>query len=269
MGTSSIYDGPVKSLLPDDYENTDIDDEPQPEDDSDDHENIDPTDKPYRWKDAKTRMTGYVKGKITSQGRVMNGYLRAGGGSRRLAQQSFSGKSGAIGIGKVIQDFKNDGVKKTLERLQIECVGREVKFVLSELVNVIAGKSNTKEDVVARGAAIEAITIMYQFVEENGRDIDALQSIDESTFRNILEVFMSEYIFKRMMNDLQSSFEKYENNPKEALNKEQELKEYIKVKVELKIKELKPENLDYNTKSINREINNLFIKCFNTFEDYL
>lgn len=32
------------------------------------------------------------------------------------------------------------------------------------------------------------------------------------------------------MSDLQSRFEKYESNPKEAVKKEQELKNYIKVK---------------------------------------
>ena len=98
---------------------------------------------------------------------------------------------------------------------------------------------------------------MYKIVAENDGDIESLRRIDELTFGNILEVFMSEYIFKRVMTDLQSRFEKYENNPKEAIKKEQELKDYVRVKVELRVKEIRPETLDYSSNSISNEIEKL------------
>lgn len=134
---------------------------------------------------------------------------------------------------------------------------------------MISGKSNSKEDMAARGAANEAVAEMYEVITENDGDIESLRRIDELTFRKILEVFMSEYIFKRVMSDLQSRFEKYENNPKVAVQKEQELKDYVKVKVELRVREIRPETLDYSSKSISNEINNLFTICFQAFEGYL
>ncbi len=56
---------------------------------------------------------------------------------------------------------------------------------------------------------------------------------------------------------------------KQQLKKEQELKDYVKVKTELRVREIHPETLDYSSKSISNEINNLFIKCYQAFESYV
>jgi len=119
------------------------------------------------------------------------------------------------------------------------------------------------------GASGEAISELYNIVLENNEDIESLRKIDEPTFSKVIEVFMGEYIFRRVMSDLQSRFEKYESNPKEAVKKEQELKNYIKVKVELRMREMKPESKDYRSSSINKEMNKLFQTCFKAFEDYV
>jgi hypothetical protein len=264
MGTSSIFNGPVKPLLPDDYDDA--------SDDGEDNDTPPDSEKhpvPYKWKDAKTSMTNYVKGSSSDRGRVMNRYVSAAGGSKRLSQSSVAGRSTAISIGRIIQDFRNNGVEATLQSLQIDCVGKGIKVALSQLVNVISGKSNFKEDIVARGAAKEAIAEMYRIITENDGDIESLRQIDDLTFRNILELFMSEYIFKRVMSALQSSFEKYESDSKEAVKKEQELKGYVKVKVELRMRDISPATLDYSSKSISVEIDNLFVKCYQAFEDYV
>jgi hypothetical protein len=273
MGTSSIFNGPVNPLLPDDYndvpDNDENNDTHAPEEMDSPPEKEQPRVSPYRWKDAKTSMTNYVKGSSSDRGRVMNRYVSAAGGSKRLSQSSVAGRSTAVGLGRIIQDFRNNGVEATLRSLQIDCIGKGVKVALSELVNVISGKSNSKEDIVARGAANEAIAEMYKIITENDGDIESLRQIDEPTFRNILEIFMSEYIFKRVMSDLQSRFEKYESDPNEAVRKEQELKEYVKVKVELRVRDIRPETLDYSSISISAEIENLFVNCYQAFEEYV
>lgn len=269
MGTSSIFDGPVKSLLPSDYDDNDDNYSPEDADSPEDNDEEKPQGTPYRWKDAKDAMTRYVKGTSSNRGKVMSRYVGASGGSRELSRSSTSGKSAAINLGRVIQGFRENGVENTLQSLQIDFVGRSAKEVLSELVNVISGNADTKEDIAARGASGEAISELYNIVLENNEDIESLRKIDEPTFSKVIEVFMSEYIFRRVMSDLQSRFEKYESNPKEAVKKEQELKNYIKVKVELRMREMKPESKDYRSSSINKEMNKLFQTCFKAFEDYV
>lgn len=271
MGTSSIYDGPVKSLLPKDYDNID-DNSAEDQEHKDIPENLDKANShwvPYRWKDAKDAMTRYVKGSSSNKGRVMSRYVGASGGSSRLTKSSVSGKSTTINLGRVIQDFRKIGVEKTLRSLQIDYVGKSAKKVLSELVNVISSSVDSKEDIAARGAAVEVISTLYDIVVENGGDIEALHRIDEALFRKVIEIFVSEYIFIRVMSDLQSRFEKYIDNPKESVKKEKELKDYISVKVELRMREMKPESYDYHSSSIEKEIDNLYNTCFKAFEEYL
>jgi hypothetical protein len=263
LGTSSIFNGPVKSLLPSDYD--DFDDNNSPDELNDES----PQGIPFRWQDAKGAMTRYVKGTSTDKGMVMSRFVGASGGSKQLTLSSWSGKLAAINLGRLIQDFRENGVENTLQSLKIDYVGKSAKIVLSELVNLISVDTNSKEDIAARGASNEAISILYNIIVENEGDIESLRRIDEDTFNKVTEVFISEYIFRRMMSDLQSRFEKYETNPKEAVKKEQELKDYIKVKVELRFRELKPQNKDYHSNAITKEINDLFYNCFKAFEDYI
>ena len=118
MGTSSIYDGPVKSLLPGDY--NDFDDN-NPEDDQEhpdipedlDEEN--PQWVPCRWKDAKDAMTTYAKGSSSDKGKVMSRYVGASGGSSQLTKSSVSGRNATLNLGRVIQGFREIGVEKTLQ----------------------------------------------------------------------------------------------------------------------------------------------------------
>ena len=269
MGTSSIFDGPVKSLLPIDYDDNNSPEDTNAPNETDDLDGYDLQKSLYRWKDSKSAMTRYVKGTSTDKGKVMSRYVGASGGSRLLARSSTSGKSAAINLGRVIQGFRESGVENTLHSLQIDYVGKSAKEILSELVNVISGDADSKEDIAARGASGEAISEMYNIVVDNNGDIESLRKIDESTFSKIIEVFISEYIFRRVMSDLQSRFEKYESNPKEAVKKELELKNYIKVKVELRIREMKPEGKDYHSSGITKEMNGIFLKCFKAFEGYI
>ncbi|HHX67669.1 MAG TPA: hypothetical protein GX708_06380 [Gallicola sp.] len=274
MGTSSIFDGPVKNLLPNDYDDLDeidspddLDQDPTDIPDNPDEEEVQGI--PYRWKDAKDAMTRYVKGSSSDRGKVMSRYVRASGGSNQLSRTSTSGKNATINLGRVIQAFRDSGVGKTLKSLQIDFVNKSAKEVLSELVNVISSDADSKEDIAARGASIEAISELYDIVLKNDGSIESLSKIDENTFRKVIEVFVSEYIFIRVMGDLQSRFEQHENNPKESIKKEKELKSYITTKVELRLKEMKPENHDYHSSSIEKEINDLYKTCFRAFEEYI
>ena len=162
---------------------------------------------PCRWKDAKDAMTTYAKGSSSDKGKVMSRYVGASGGSSQLTKSSVSGRNATLNLGRVIQGFREIGVEKTLQSLQVDYVGKSAKEVLSELVNVISSSTNTKEDIAARGASVEVISELYDIVVENGGDIEALHRIDEGLFRKVIEIFVSEYIFIRVMSDLQSRFE--------------------------------------------------------------
>lgn len=283
MGTSSIYGGPTDKnpLLPEGFEDEYINDE-----DSDksnpDHETEEEEGKPNdeeekqkkellngSWQETKKAMSQYITGSSSSKGRVASNYVRATGGSKSASNQAVSGRRATIQLGRFLSSIAQDGIYKTLENLHIDYIGKSVETLLSEIVNLISPNSNSKEDAVARNALIEVECKMYEFIVENGLEIESLDNMNEAIFDEIMSSYVTAYIFERMLSDLQSRFEKYADNAQVALQKEKEFREFIQISVELRLNDVKLSKLDYQDKSIDRLIRDLYTECYRVLEVYL
>jgi hypothetical protein len=273
MGTSSIYNGPKdrNPLLPegfeDEYNTTKEEEEGQEKDDKNNikFEEI----SIGSWQETKKIMSQYITGYTNNRGRVIRNYVKASGGSKAATERADSGRRATVRLGQFLSSIAADGIIKTLENLKIEFKGKSVESLLSEIVNVIAGTSNTKEDIVAKNATIEALSYLYQFIEENDMTLDSLDNINEEIFNEVMSSFINNYIFERMLNDLQSRFEKYADSPQSAIEKEKELEDYIKESVELKLKEVNFNSLDYHNSSINIVIEETYKECYEVLEGYM
>lgn len=93
-----------------------------------------------------------------------------------------------------------------------------------------------------------------------------MDRIDDCIFEQIMSIYISDYIFEKMLNDLQSRFEQYAKNTQEALRVEKEFKDYIKNSVDIKLKQAKLEQIDYNNADIGKIIENLYTECFEVLE---
>lgn len=271
MGTSSIYNGPKdrNPLLPegfeDEFNNTEDDEKSQEK-----KENIELDEIPVgSWQETKKAMSQYITGNTNNRGRVIRNYVRALGGSKTAAVRAVSGRGSTVRLGQFLSSIAANGIIKTLESLKIEYKGKSVESLLSEIVNVIAGSSNTKEDIVAKNATIEALSQLYEYIEENGMTLDSLDRINENIFNEVMSAFINSYIFERMLNDLQSRFEKYADSPQTALDKENEFEDYIKESVELKLKEVHFNKLDYYNLSIHTVIEETYKECYEVLEGYM
>ncbi|MBG9911984.1 hypothetical protein ABD83_11135 [Bacillus xiamenensis] len=272
MGTSSIYNGPKdrNSLLPegfeDEYNNKEDDEEGQEKKDN----NIENDEIPVgSWQEAKKVMSQYITGNTNNRGRVIRNYVRALGGSKTAAVSAVSGRGSTVRLGQFLSGIAANGISDTLESLKIEYKGKSVESLLSEIVNVIAGSSNTKEDIVAKNATIEALSYLYEYIEENGMTLESLDRINDDIFNEVMSAFVNNYIFERMLNDLQSRFEKYADSPQTALDKEMEFEDYIKESVELKLKEVNFNKLDYYNISIYTVIEETYRECYEVLEGYM
>lgn len=255
MGTSSSYGGNKdnKHLLPDDY----IDDNPDvivvPD---------------VSWQGLKTGMSKHINGTSGSGGikRISSQYVKASGGAAALLSKSNNGIRSTVNLGNIISGIRHEGSIQTFQKLGIECVGKSVKEIFSKLVNNIAEKSDTKDDSVAKEATIEALGKMYEFVEENGMEIEALDSMPEKLIGQVLCTFVGSYIWGKILNDLEICFEKHADNPMEAIRIEKDMKTYIEniVSVEFNKSELKNTLLTSN--SINSCVEKLYQKCFEVLE---
>lgn len=275
MGTSSIYDGPndKNPLLPEGFENEYLNDEDLDTDETEEKESSAQEEEKLNkeslngsWQETKKSMSQYITGNSSSKGRITSNYVRAYGGSNAASSQAISGRRATIQLGRFLSSIARDGIYKTLESLHIDYIGKSVETLLSEVVNLISPNSSTKEDVVARNALIEVECNMYEFIVENGMELKSLDNMNEIIFDEIMSSFVTAYIFERMLSDLQSRFEKYADSAQVALQKEKEFREFIQISVELRLNDVKLSKLDYQDKSIDRIIRDLYSECYRVLE---
>lgn len=282
MGTSSIYGGPTDKnpLLPEGFEDEYINDEGSDKSNLNDETEeeggkLNEEEKQKvealngSWQETKKAMSQYITGSSSNKGRVTSNYVRAIGGSKAASTQAVSGRRATVQLGGFLSSIAQDGIYKTLENLHIDYIGKSVETLLSEIVNLISPNSNSKEDAVARNALIEVECKMYEFIVENGMGIESLDNMNDVIFDEIMSSYVTAYIFERMLNDLQSRFEKYSENAQAALQKEKEFKEFIQISVELRLNDAKLSKLDYQDKSIDRFIRDLYTECYRVLEVYL
>ena len=104
MGTSSIFNGrnDRNPLLPEDYN-------PNQDEDTDVME-------PVKWKTVKSDMSKFVKsgGTYSSAKHIARQYVRAAGGARSLASQSYSGRKAGGNLGSFFNGIVTSGVKENL-----------------------------------------------------------------------------------------------------------------------------------------------------------
>ncbi len=251
MGTSSSYGGnkDKNNLLPDDYgENSS---------------------QSVSWQSVKTGLSKYINGNGGNGIReTARQYVKAAGGASALAERSTSGISGAVKIGNMLTSIMKNGVMETFEQFGIEYTGKSVEEICSSLVNYIAPNSNSKENAVAREAATEAMTYMYQYIEDNSMEMEALDSMPQELIEETLCCYIENYIWGKILNDLEFCFEKNSNDPQKTLILEQELKLYISNTVAVAFNLPQMKEKIFGNQSIENAVKVLYKDCYGEMEAY-
>lgn len=250
MGTSSSHSGNKdnKGLLPNDYNGQ----QPKPE---------------VSWQTTKTGFSKYINGNGGSVGKTAKNYVKASGGTAGLLRSSKSGIRGAINIGKLFSDIQQDGYRKTFDDLGIEYQGKSAKEICSSLVNYIVDSADSKEDSVARIAAVNAMSKIYEYMENNNLEIQSLDKVDNELMEQVLSAYVECYIWGRILNDLQYCLEKYSDDMERTVKVEQEMKDYVssKVSTTFQIKEIRDKIFGHQ--SMEEGIEELYRKCYSVLED--
>jgi hypothetical protein len=265
MGTSSIYNGPKDKnpLLPEGFED-EYDPNQQDNTDDDQEPSLD-----FPWQATKKSMSQFINGRSHNKGRIARNYVRALGGATNAAKSARAAKSSTVQLGRLLSDIINEGIEKTLSRLEVDFRGKSVESLFSELVNVIAGNSNSKEDIAAKNASMEALSELYYFLEQNEMDIRQLERMDENLIDKVMKTFVNSYLIERLLKDLQSRFEKYAEDISTAIAKENEVKEYITESVAVTLDQVRFNKLDYRNKNIDQIVEGIYKDCYEVLEAYI
>jgi hypothetical protein len=135
------------------------------------------------------------------------------------------------------------------------------------LVNYISDSADSKEDSVARIAAVNAMSKMYEYMENNNLDLQSLDRVDNVLMEQVLGTYVECYIWGRILNDLQYCLEKYSDDIDRTIKVEQEMKDYVssKVKTTFQIQEIRDKIFGHQ--SIEDGIEALYEKCYSVLED--
>ncbi len=259
MGTSTIYQGPVKNnpLLPDGYINGD-------NNENDKQVSLDIPE--VEWKTVKTNLSKIINGTYSEKKRnyehVVGQYVKASGGSSRMVQSARSGVRAGRALGGFFKSISNNGFEYSLHDLEIEFENKSANEVISLVVDALAPDAVTKEDIVARSAVKDAMSFVYEYIERNNMNLDCLNNMPPELSMKSMCAYMQSYIWGLIQRDLQSRFEKYISDPVKARVLRNDFKEIVHSTVDVEYKKLK-NNIDFSSKQVIPEIMG---KCFLALE---
>lgn len=246
MGTSSSHGGnkDKKGLLPNDY--------------------VKPI---VSWKSTKIGFSKYINGNGGSIRNTASNYVKSSGGTGGLLKSSGSGIRATANISRLFSAIQRDGYEKTFESLGIEYQGKSAREICSNLVNYVSAPSASKEDAVAREAAIEAMSKIYQFIENNGLDIKSLDKIDNDLMDEVVSTYVECYIWGRILNDLEYCLEKNSDDIEKTLQVEDEIKSYVSSVVDVAFHSSGVREKVFGNKTISAGVEELYKKCYSALED--
>lgn len=268
MGTSSIYSGYSNGnpqgnpLLPSDFDENESNEDTS----TDDENSLNAADKKVfdksvSWKTAKTSMSKLASGK-SSVNKAVSNYVKAYGGAKSASRKAKSGIGTLINLGNFINNVSSQGYNQTLEKYNIDYDNKSAKDVLTDIINYLSPSPITKEDSIARKALIVTMEGLYELLERENLKIE---SINAETLEYIIPLYVENYIYERIINDLGSRIEKTSLNSVQAIKIEQEIKDYINVKVDICFK-----GKDFKKMSFTKnEVEGLYNQCYTIMENML
>ncbi len=278
MGTSSSNRGPKSKsdLLPSWYNDL-LDDvtadganlpaipnevQPEASPDTDPHPNQ--TD---NWRNAKGGLTRAAGG--TATGRIKKAaksYVKAHGGARKAAKAAKRGVVASRGLFSFFGSASAKGFNRALEEIGLgDCIGQPPEIVLARLADKLAPVGDTSDDAIARDAMISTLDELYTKAAEDGDDT-ALEHLTETTMRDVVLTYVSNFIFIKWLHELGIAIEKSLISEAEAIKLEKDIKEFVREEVRVSMSTIPAEQLDPSDANNHQLIQNIFQIAYSALE---
>jgi hypothetical protein len=135
---------------------------------------------------------------------VTGSYVQALGGAAAAAAGAVAARAIATQLGRFLSAAAGSGLSTALQQEGLAALsGGDTTTVLAGLVDQLAGPGRTLEEATARAAMISVL--VGEFGEaETFADLDELfaQTLDAVGVQRILEHFLVEYIYQRMIQEI-------------------------------------------------------------------
>lgn len=271
MGTSSMYggysDGNNKRnpLLPDDFNDGSESENGAEQNQENEQINNKNNLNDNNWQNAKTLFGKLASGNSKNISGAVSKYVKAHGGSKSATKNAATGVKTTISLGNFLSNASTNGIKETLESINIDYKDKSLVEVLNDIINYLAPTPITKEDSIARKALIVTMEKLYELIENEDINFEFEKKLDSNVLNNIIPLYVENYIYERLINDLGNNIEKNSINSSSAVKIEKELREYINSKVEIAFKAKDLSNSAFSKK----EVESLYNQCYNVMEDLI
>lgn len=212
------------------------------------------TSSPYKgltgggWTYAKSLMTRFARsgGDRESLGRAVDAYVAAHGGARLAAAGAAAGQAAVAALGGFLVDVVHNGLPNALEKRGLAyLIGQDVDNVLASLVDALAGSGATREEAITRAAMAEVLGDLFERLAETPDGLAALESFDAAGIAEVIELFTTEYIYQRMLEEIGDCIETGALTPEIAERLENQIRNYIREMVRLELSDVDVLDLEW------------------------
>ncbi len=177
-----------------------LDDEPQTDQPKEDKP-LPPLGDNERFKYPRGEFTRYINSSGRDSGhlrRAVSGYVRQSlGGASNATQRLGAARNSSTRLVSILSGISANGLNNTLENHGFkDLIGKPIDQVFLGLVDYICPDGGRTDEGIARSAFIELLPSLKEM------GIDENAGINEAQFTVIIEIYFSNVILQRMINDI-------------------------------------------------------------------
>jgi hypothetical protein len=141
--------------------------------------------------------------------------------------------------------------------------GKDVLDVVSGLIDFVGGSGDSLESAAAREAAIRVLRQVID-PQEPPHPTDPLE-LDLPAVTDLLEQFIAEYIFQRILQVIASRLAEHASGPRQARAEERVIRSYVRARVRIAFANEDPTAVDWMGESGRTLIERAFADAFDVF----
>lgn len=221
------------------------------------------------WKAAKNAMSRYASGGSGKRGPAKTGryYVGAKGGAKKAAQAATSGRTTTRKLAGFLAETGRNGLANALNLIGLRnLVGKDIDTVFSGLVDALSDDGENFDKNIAKQAMEGALEFFYTQCSDD-QDFNSMENLSPEQIKSAIEKFVSDYIYKRWLQELGSCIEKNAISETEAIKLEQEVETYVSDLVNLEFDSKDTLLIDWYGVEGEQIIDSLYVEVYSLIEE--
>ena len=215
---------------------------------------------------ARSHYARYASGQGGSLQQAVSEYVRAHRGAGNAARASKLGRQSTTKLGGFLSSVARQGIYQTLRDFGLShLVGQSVNEVVSEILNVIASDTDSREEVISSLAAAKTLGELYEkFALSEG--IENLNRMTGADVQEAIRLSVANYIFQRFVKLVQVKLIEQIISSEQAVQAEMDVRNYIRAKVRAVFGDRDILRLDWNSAEASKLIEDIYIEAHSILE---